>query len=120
MSLRALHIALARLKQLRLIDYDQFILDPHTPGKFYLKNQQADNCLTTFLVLKYLNSPIPNFAWQSYPLLQCSASFSYQARIPERLQRELYYATMPNSLRQIYQGTAPRWTVTFPSNPRPT
>ena len=66
-----LHIALALLKQLRLIDFDQCTLDPSHPWQFYLKNRTMDTCISNYIVLKNFTQPIPQYIWQSYPLYNC-------------------------------------------------
>ena len=112
-----LHLALALLTHMGLIEFDRCVLDPTTPWKFYLKHLHSEKCEKTFLVLRHFHQILPHFMWQSFPLIQCSVTFSKQASLPLNIQHELYREPMPIPLQLVYQGGTPPWNVHVPENP---
>ena len=56
-----LHLALALLTHMGLIEFDRCVLDPTTPWKFYLKHLQSEKCEKTFLVLRHFHQILPHF-----------------------------------------------------------
>ena len=102
---KRLHIALATLQFLDLIDYDVCILSKTIPWQVYLFADTLRASIQNFATLRNLRLPIPRAEWQTFPLVKSLVSWSHSHATPAAERRAIAQRPCPANLQEFYQGT---------------